>query len=68
MHNDRKVFRVTLASHDVEAFLGECRASEWYAIDTGERIMTDEGPDGEAILLVEPLGRASTRTATPIAQ
>ena len=40
--------------HDAEAFLTECRGSDWYAVDTGERIMTEEGPDAEAILLVEP--------------
>lgn len=51
---NRRVFRLTLPAEDVSAFLHECEASAWYAFDTGERIMTDEGPDAEAILLVEP--------------
>lgn len=49
-----RIFRVTLSAHDVNAFLARCEASEWYAFDTGERVMTDEGPDAEAVLLVEP--------------
>lgn len=64
MHNERRVFRVSLASAEAEAFLAGCRDSDWYAVDTGERIMTEEGPDAEAILLVEPRERASTRPAT----
>ena len=51
----RNVFRLTLSTEDVPAFLAQCEASEWYAFDTGERIMTEEGPDGEAVLLVEPM-------------
>jgi hypothetical protein len=49
-----RIFRVTLSALDVPVFLQQCEASEWYAFDTGERIMTDEGPDAEAVLLVEP--------------
>ncbi len=56
--NHRQVFRVSVASDDVASFLSACEASEWGALDTGERVMTDEGPDAEAVLLVEPLARA----------
>ena len=49
-----RVFRLSLSTRDVAAFLEQCEASEWYAFDTGERVMTDEGPDAEAVLLVEP--------------
>ena len=49
-----RIFRVTLSAQDVTPFLQQCEASEWYAFDTGERVMTDEGPDAEAVLLVEP--------------
>lgn len=66
MNIDRRVFRVTLASTDAEAFLAQCRESEWYAVDTGERIMTEEGPDAETILLVEPAARAAARSATAL--
>lgn len=53
--NTERVFRVTLATHDLTAFLRACERDGWAAMDTGERIMTDEGPDAEAILLVEPV-------------
>lgn len=66
MTNNRRIFRVTLATEDVAAFLGECEASEWYACDTGERVMTDDGPDAEAVLLVEPVALAA-RGAAPAA-
>jgi len=61
---NNRVFRVTLASRDVDAFLAECEAVGWYGYDMGERVMTEEGPDAEAVLLVEPtispLGEAKT--------
>ncbi|HVM44388.1 MAG TPA: hypothetical protein VM582_00530 [Candidatus Thermoplasmatota archaeon] len=66
MNDERRVFKVALPSNEVEAFLDECRASQWYAVDTGERIMTDEGPDAEAVVLVEPAARTRARTASPI--
>ena len=66
MMDNRQVFRVTLSSHDVPAFLRECEASEWYAFDTGERVMTDDGPDAEAVLLVEPVARAAGRLRAPL--
>lgn len=56
-----RIFRVSLSSQDVPAFLEQCEASEWYAFDTGERVMTDEGPDAEAVLLVEPAAVATGR-------
>jgi hypothetical protein len=55
-----KTYKVTLPSRDVESFLIDCQAIDWLAYDTGERIMTDDGPDGEAVLLVEPTPRATT--------
>lgn len=54
MTANRTVFRVTIPTTELALFLDECEASEWYACDTGERVMTDEGPDAEAVLLVEP--------------
>jgi len=63
---NRKVFRLSLPSADVAAFLRDCDASEWYAFDTGERVMTDEGPDAEAVLLVEPTARARATQATAL--
>lgn len=53
---------------DVQGFLAECGDSQWYAFDTGERIMTDEGPDAEAVLLVEPSARAATKATAPMVQ
>lgn len=61
MTGNRSVYRVTLPTADVPAFLGHCQDSEWYAFDTGERIMTDDGVDAEAVLLVEPTPFASRR-------
>ena len=57
MTASNRIFRLSLPTRDVAAFLEECQASEWYACDTGERVMTDEGPDAEAVLLVEPAPR-----------
>lgn len=50
-----RVFRVTVSSQDIAPFLEACEAAEWYAFDTGERVMTEDGPDAEAVLLVEPV-------------
>lgn len=61
-----QVFRLSLPARDVQAFLDECQAAEWYAFDTGERVMTDEGPDAEAVLLVEPAPRAAARPAVAL--
>lgn len=66
MSQNRKIFRVTVATDDVPAFLAGCEASEWFAYDTGERIMTDEGPDAEAVLLVEPTLEMAVRPAAPL--
>lgn len=63
----QKVFRVTLATQDVDAFLEACGGAEWYAFDTGERVMTDEGPDAEAVLLVEPVLQHAMREAALVA-
>jgi hypothetical protein len=52
-----RTFRVTLPSRDIESFVAECETVDWYAYDSGERVMTDEGPDGEAVLLVETAPR-----------
>lgn len=66
MESNRKIFRLTLASNDVSAFLGACEGSEWFALDTGERVMTDEGPDAEAVLLVEPVARSAVRASAAL--
>jgi len=68
MNTDRRVFRISLATEDVQAFLGDCRTGDWYAVDTGERVMTEEGPDGEAVLLVGPSLRVEARHAAPLAR
>lgn len=69
MINRTEVYRISIPSCDVETFLTACEAAEWYAFDTGERIMTDEGPDAEAVLLVEPLAHAhSSAVALPVSQ
>lgn len=58
-----RTFRITVASHEVSRFLDACASVEWSAFDTGERVMTEEGPDAEAVLLVEPMARATTKAA-----
>ena len=63
-----RVFRITVPSSDVQHFLGECDAASWYAYDTGERIMTEDGPDAEAVLLVEPTARTVSVEKLPLAQ
>lgn len=65
MSPNTKRFRVTLASQDVGAFLAECEIIRWRGYDTGERVMTEEGPDAEAVLVVEtaPLAREFARAA-----
>ena len=68
MHATRRVYRITLATADAPAFVDACHGSDWRAVDTGERIMTDEGPDGETVLLVEPHALAAPRAAALVAQ
>ena len=67
MVHQSKMFRVTLASQEVTRFLDACQSAEWHAFDTGERVMTDEGPDAEAVLLVEPTPQATVRAAALVA-
>jgi len=61
--DNRKVFRLTLATTDLAAFQEACDASHWFAMDTGERVLTEDGPDGEAVMLVEPKARTETHRA-----
>lgn len=68
MHANRRVYKITLATADTPSFLDACEAASWRALDTGERILTEEGPDGEAVLLVEPMGLAQTQPAALVAQ
>lgn len=68
MESQGKIFRVTLATTEVASFLDACEAAQWYAFDTGERIMTEEGPDAEAVLLVEPLATPIRRAEALVAQ
>lgn len=60
--NDR-TFRLTLPATDLDAFAQACQNVDWRAIDTGERIMTEEGPDGDAVLLVSPAKTGLLRVA-----
>lgn len=57
-----------MPSNDVQGFLAECGEAKWFAFDTGERIMTDEGPDAEAVLLVEPAALATPEKRAPLLQ
>lgn len=66
MDQNRKIYRLTVETADIDAFLRACEDAEWYAMDTGERVLTDEGPDAEAVLLVEPVPRQGIATAKPI--
>lgn len=63
---NRKVYRLTLPTEDVAGFLNECERSEWYAFDTGERVMTEDGPDAEAVLLVEPVAIVEREVRAPL--
>lgn len=62
-----RAFRLTLPAADADAFTDACHEASWHALDTGERIMTDEGPDAEAVLLVVPKKREEkgARAAVP---
>ena len=59
--NQPKVFRITIPSEDIEAFVQACETVAWHAIDLGERVMTEDGPDAGAVVLVEtaPLQESS---------
>lgn len=56
-----QTFRLTVASDQVDGFLAACQAASWYAFDTGERVMTEEGADAESVLLVEAAPYPVTR-------
>lgn len=43
---------VTLRIEDVPAFLRAAGEAGWSAVDSGERITTDEGVDIEAVLIL----------------
>lgn len=44
---------VTLRIEDIDAFLGAARAAGWSAVDSGERVTTEDGVDKEAVLYVQ---------------
>lgn len=44
--------QVTLRVEDVGSFVRACLAAGWSAVDSGERITTDDGVDKEAVLNV----------------
>lgn len=60
---DTKIFKVTVRATDIAEFLVECEKAEWFAFDTGERIMTDEGPDAEAVVCLEAKPMPKTKRA-----
>lgn len=53
MTNDVTNIRVSLDSSDVPAFRAAMARASYDTVDTGERVTTDAGPDGEAVLLVK---------------
>ena len=59
MNEQSRVFKIAVATGDVEGFLAACEEAQWYAYDTGERVMTEDGPEGEAVLLVEPMAETA---------
>ena len=63
--NDR-TFRLSVSITKLEAFREVCEAASWYVVDTGERIMTEDGPDGEAILLVQAAVPPTVRAASAL--
>lgn len=68
MYTNRRVYKVILATSDAPSFVEACHAADWQAVDTGERILTDEGPDAEAVLLVEPHALVHSRERVAIAR
>lgn len=63
MMESGRVFRLSVCAQDVSRFVAACEAAGWHACDTGERIMTDDGPDAEAVLLVEAVASIRSRAA-----
>lgn len=45
-------FTVTVRVDDVPTFLRAARAAGWSAVDSGERVTTEEGVAKEAVLVV----------------
>lgn len=56
-------FNVTLRIEDVPAFLRAARAVGWSAVDSGERLTTEDGVDREAVVVV----RVASELELPIA-
>ena len=48
-----KSFRVTVAAPDVVAFRAAMARAGYVTQDTGERVTTDDGPEGEAVFVVK---------------
>lgn len=68
LHENRRVYKIAIAAADAPSFLEACESARWVAVDSGERIMTEEGPDGDAVLLVEPEAVTTPRLAALLAQ
>lgn len=43
---------VTVRVDDMDAFIRAARAAGWSAVDSGERLTTEEGVDKEGVLVV----------------
>ncbi len=46
-------FQLSIPTSDLEDFAACCETAGWKIHDSGERVTTDDGIDGEAVILVE---------------
>lgn len=47
-----KTLTVNVRTADMDTFVDACNEAGWLLEDTGDRIMTDDGPEAEAVIRV----------------
>ncbi|HWG91634.1 MAG TPA: hypothetical protein VNZ52_12365 [Candidatus Thermoplasmatota archaeon] len=63
MATDRHI-RMSVTTDDLTLLVDSCSRVGWHIHDTGERIATDDGPEGEAVVIVRVPAAARTGTAS----
>ncbi|HWG91635.1 MAG TPA: hypothetical protein VNZ52_12370 [Candidatus Thermoplasmatota archaeon] len=59
---------MTVRADDLGNFVDACSEAGWLFEDTGERVMTDEGPDAEAVIRITiPVRERKTSVQTLLA-
>lgn len=58
-----KTVTLSVRTDDLDAFVTACIEAGWLLEDTGDRVMTDEGPEAEAVVRVTIPARKPSKDA-----